>query len=60
MARKTIYAEEGMILTNGEIYGEQILLAEGLNESGFWQITKELYATLMLAEEANNDTQQDF
>lgn len=41
--RKIIYADEGKMLTNGEIYGKQIYLAEGVNESDFYEIAEEEY-----------------
>ena len=49
--RTIIYAEDGKILTNGEIYGKQIFLAEGVNETDFYEITEEEYAKAMQAEE---------
>ena len=48
--RKILYADEGKILTNGEIYGKQIFLAEGVSEEGFREIT-EVEHERMLAEE---------
>jgi hypothetical protein len=36
--RKTINATEGHILTNGEVYGRTIYLAEGVDESAFFGI----------------------
>ena len=42
--RTIIYADDGKILTNGEIYGKQIFLAEGVSEDGFYEITEEEYA----------------
>lgn len=45
--RKIIYAEEGKVLTDGEIYGTQIFLAEGKSESDFYEITKEEYETIL-------------
>lgn len=40
---KVIYADEGKILTNGEIYGRVIFLAAGLSETDFHEITEEEY-----------------
>lgn len=45
--RKVLYADEGKVLTDGEIYGKIIYLAEGLDESSFHEITEAEYeATL--------------
>lgn len=41
--RETITAREGYILTNGEIYGITIYLAEGLNKKDFHEITIDEY-----------------
>ena len=35
------------MLTNGEIYGKTIHLAEGMDSSGFYEITDEEYAVIM-------------
>lgn len=48
--RKSIKATEGYILTNGEIYGTIIYLADGVDESSFYQITVEEYEAKMKAE----------
>lgn len=49
--RNIIEASEGMILTNGEIYGSKIYLAEGLNEKDFKEITKEEHSEIMRKQE---------
>ena len=49
--KKVIYADEGKILTNGEIYGRVIVLADGLTEEGFYEITEAEYAEILNKEE---------
>lgn len=51
MDRKILVANEGMILTDGEIFGTKIYLAEGRNEEKFYEITTEEYAEIIKAEE---------
>ena len=46
----TIYADEGKVLTNGEIYGTTISLAEGLSESEFYEITEVEYEEILAKE----------
>ena len=51
--RKVITASEGHILTNGEIYGREIYLADGMDKTAFYEITNEEYNALMQQEEEN-------
>ena len=48
--RTSIKAAEGYVLTNGEIYGVEIFLADGVDASSFYQITVEEYEAKMKAE----------
>lgn len=45
--RTVIYAEDGKVLTNGEIYGTLIFLAEDIREEGFYEISKEEYEQII-------------
>ena len=49
--RKIIYADEGKVLTNGEIYGKQIFLAEGVNEADFHEISEAEYEEIIRKQE---------
>lgn len=42
--RIILYADGGRILTDGEIYGRCIILAEGRDESEIYEIGEEEYA----------------
>ena len=43
IVRKKITASEGCVLTDGEIYGRTIYLAEGKSEADFYEISEEQY-----------------
>ena len=45
--RTILYADEGMVITDGEIYGEAIFLAEGQSEDTFREITKQKYEEIL-------------
>jgi hypothetical protein len=45
--RKVLYADAGKVLTNGEIYGTRIYLAEGMGADDFYEIGAEEYAAIM-------------
>ena len=49
--RTPIIAREGKVLTNGEIYGKMIYLADGVDANTFYEITEEEYAEILAKEE---------
>ena len=52
--RVILTADEGMVLTNGTDYGTIIYLAEGIDPSGYHQITEEQYHAMMESEMADD------
>lgn len=47
--RTTINASEGHVLTDGDVYGKTIHLAEGMDESAFHEITDEEHNAIIAA-----------
>lgn len=51
MAHKTIKAHNGMMLTDGKtVYVEMIDIADGVDASAFYEITREEYEKIMALE----------
>jgi hypothetical protein len=50
MERKILTANEGMVLTDGEIYGKEIYLAEGISVDIFYEITQAEYDEIIAQE----------
>ena len=53
--RKIIYANQGRVLTDGEIYGTMIYLAEGKSADDFYEISAEEYAERTSADAEEKD-----
>lgn len=49
--RTVLYADDGKVLTDGNIYGKQIFLADGVDASVFHEITEAEYEEIIAAEE---------
>lgn len=47
--RITLYADEDMILTNGQNYGKIIYLAIGVDPAEYYEISEEKYKTLLFS-----------
>lgn len=45
--RQILYAEEGMVLTDGTVYGKVVYLAEDANASDFREITDAEYEAIL-------------
>ena len=52
MERKILYANKGKILTDGNTYGTEIYLADGVDANAFYEITMEEYEAIMSKQEA--------
>lgn len=53
MEREVLYAEDGMVLTDGVHYGKVIFLANGADASEYYSITQEEYDKRMEEEEVS-------
>lgn len=51
MDRKVLKAKDGFVYTDGEIYGDTIYLAEGVDELKFYEITLDEYREILKKEE---------
>ncbi len=52
--RMILYADEGKVLTDGEIYGKTVYVAEGKEASEFHEITEAEYKEILKEEEEKN------
>ena len=55
MKRIILTASDGMILTDGEIYGTKIYLAAGMSPDAFREISLEQYEKQEIEEEEQNN-----
>lgn len=55
ITRTKITASEGMVLTNGEIYGKEIFLAEMASPYEFREITEAEYEAILAEQEKANE-----
>ena len=52
MERTILTANEGMVLTDGHVYGKTIFLAEGASADDWREITEEEYRATLESEDA--------
>lgn len=50
-SRTVLYADEGKVLTDGEIFGKTIFLAETKSEEDFYEINESDYEYILKAKE---------
>lgn len=54
--RNVLYADDGMMLTNGKDYGKVIYLAEGADAAAYREISEEDYNAIMAESEGESET----
>ena len=59
MERKVLKARAGYVYTNGEIFGETIYLAKDVDESRFYEITKEEYREILKNKEISREEENE-
>lgn len=57
--RTVLYAGEGMMLTNGKVFGKVIYLADGMSESEYYGITEAEAVQRMNPEAATEEDYQN-
>lgn len=61
MEKVILKASDGMVLTDGVVYGVEISLAVNRNPDDFYEITREEYDAIMASEEATEEaTDEDY
>lgn len=58
--REVITAADGKILTDGEIYGKVIFLADGCKKGDFYEIDEEEYKEILAKEAAEMEALNDY
>jgi len=53
--RIILYADEGKVLTDGEVYGKTIYLADGIDKNGFREITDAEYESIIQNQQSEGD-----
>lgn len=53
--RKVIQANDGKILTNGEIYGKVLYLADGVKETEFYEIAEAEYEAILAEQDRESE-----
>lgn len=60
MSKRILVSDDGMVLTDGVIYGMHISLGVDRDPSEFWQITQSEYEAILSEEEAEQATEADY